>query len=157
MNTETFKRSEQLEPLNGEHQEGLLFISRVRQYLDKISVERLRNYVLWYWKNHIRTHFFQEERILTQYMLVDHPLIRRMREEHSEIRELILSLDRNAERSTLITFCNLIEAHIQFEEEILYCYLELHLSEQQLNKIKMMVDTHPVESGKWEDVFWLCE
>ena len=63
-------RSYQLKPLSQEHRDGMLYINRLREGLGRISIERLNQYTRWYWKNHIRPHFFQEERILLPYTLV---------------------------------------------------------------------------------------
>ena len=62
MDTQQHTRSRQLAPLSREHEDGMLFITRIREGLGKYSIERLSHYTRWYWKNHIRPHFFHEEK-----------------------------------------------------------------------------------------------
>src|SRR5688572_25988917 len=83
-------RSYQLKPLSQEHRDGMLYINRLREGLGRISIERLNQYTRWYWKNHIRPHFFQEERILLPFMPADHPLSVKLLDDHAYIRHLIL-------------------------------------------------------------------
>ncbi|MBK8607575.1 MAG: hypothetical protein IPN82_12440 [Chitinophagaceae bacterium] len=41
---------------------------------NKTSLEQLRNYTMWYWRNHIKQHFYQEEKILIPYMPKGHAM-----------------------------------------------------------------------------------
>jgi len=55
------KRSPQLAPLSREHHDGLMFVWNLRQGLKNgTSNDELRKYILWFWTNHIKPHFFQE-------------------------------------------------------------------------------------------------
>ena len=147
-------RSSQLLPLSAEHRDGMLFVTRIRQALGQVSGERLRNYTLWYWKNHIRPHFFQEEKILLPYMPVDHSMALKLQDDHAYIRDLILSLDQEVDKQSLKSLCDLLDAHIRFEERDVFAYLEQNLSEKQLNTIYEQLETHPVAAEEWKDVFW---
>ena len=154
MTTLQHNRSHQLIPLSQEHSDGMLFITRLRNGLGKISSERLTRYTGWYWKNHIRPHFYQEERILLPYMPTDHPWAIKLQEDHAYIRDLILSLDHEADTQSFRSLCDLIDAHIRFEEEKVFAYLEQHLSEKDLNKIYGELEEHPVAAEEWQDHFW---
>lgn len=144
----------QLQPLSHEHVCGAAFIGRVRNGIDKIADERLRNYVLWYWKNHIRPHFFQEEKILLPYMDAGNTLSVKLKEDHTCIRQLVLSLDQHADRQSFIMLCDLIDEHVRFEEKELFTWLEAHLEEDILNAINRQLLAHPVETSEWNDCFW---
>jgi len=135
----------------------MLFTTRIREVLGKVSMSRLYNYTAWYWKNHIRPHFFQEEKILLPYVPADHPLAKRMQDEHIAIREYILSLDQYAEQGSLRELCDLLETHIRFEEEEFFPYLEDSLTEKQLNNIHIELNNHPVANEEWKDKFWVTE
>lgn len=144
-----------LKPLSAEHEDGLLFASRIRIGLKKhVPLENLRDYTLWYWTNHIRPHFFQEEKILMPWLPAGHPLINRVKEEHHYIRELILGIDDEVERRTLTVLCDLIENHIHFEEKEVFPFMEENLDRELMDKISGMIDKHPLQSVEWKDKFW---
>ena len=151
------KRSPQLAPLSREHHDGLLFVWKIRQGLEnKTPLEQLRNYTLWFWRNHIKPHFFQEEKILLASLPPDHPLGLQLKEEHDYIRELILGLDNEADARTLVILCDLLNQHIRFEERELFCYLEELLPPEALDKIFQQLEAHPVKCDtEWKDEFWV--
>ncbi len=153
------KRSNQLAPLSREHHEGLLFCWKIRQGLQhKTPIETLSSYSLWFWHQHIKPHFFQEEKILLPYMPVTHPMAIQLKNEHAQIRELLLSIDKDTDQQTLQVLCDLIDKHIRFEERELFVYLEQLLTPGQLNEIQQQIDEQPIgcEADKeWKDVFWV--
>lgn len=151
------KRTVQLQPLSREHHDGLLFVWKLKQGLENhISPERLKDYTGWYWKNHIRPHFFQEEKILVPFMPAGHPMAIQLKKEHDYIRELIIRIDQEPDRHDFIRLANLLETHIRFEERELFQYLEQHLSEEQLTTIYQKLEKHPVScSEEWKDDFWI--
>lgn len=151
------KRSEQLAPLSREHHDGLLFAWKIRQGMEnRASLDVMRSYAMWFWKHHIKPHFFQEEKILAPTMPAGHPLMVRMLEEHDHIRELILGLDNEADKRTLEVLCNLLNSHIRFEERELFAYLEETLTPEQLNVIYKELEKHPVHfDEEWKNEFWV--
>jgi len=150
------KRSEQLAPLSREHHEGLLFAWKIKQGIEnKIPLERLRNYTLWYWRHHIKTHFFLEEEVLIPYMPANHPLAIRMHQEHDQIKELVLGLEDTADASSLAVLCELLNNHIRFEERELFGFMETLLTKQQLDTLFKQLEKHPLSKEKWTDEFWL--
>ena len=153
------RRSVQLQPLSREHHDGLLFVWKIREVLkNNTSIDKLRDYTGWYWRHHIRPHFFQEEKILLKFIPAFHPLAVRLKEDHEYIRELILSIDKDGERQDFIKLANLIETHIRFEERELIQYLEEELSDQYLAEIFMELEKHPLgQEEKWKDEFWLSK
>lgn len=154
---EPIKRSGQLAPLSREHHDGLLFAWKIRQGIEnRTPLEMMRKYAMWFWKHHIKPHFFQEEKILIPHMPPGHPLAMRMLEEHDHIRELILGLDDQADRRTLEILCNLLYSHIRFEERELFAWLEESLSAEQRDAIFEQLEKHPVHfDEQWKDEFWL--
>ena len=80
------KRSEELAPLSREHHDGLLFVWKLRVGLRKnISVERLKKFTFWFWQQHIKPHFYQEEKILSPHLSATDPMLLRMNREHGLI------------------------------------------------------------------------
>ena len=154
--TKPIKRSIELAPLSREHHDGLLFVWKIREGLKNgTSVGKLKQYSIWFWQQHIKPHFYQEENILLPYLSPDHELAVRMKKEHEQIRELVLQLDRDADHSTFTHLANLINDHIRFEERKLFSFLEKSLSPEQLNKIYRQLEELPVCPGIWTDVFWV--
>lgn len=151
------KRSEQLAPLSREHHDGLLFAWKIRQGIaNHAALEQMRNYAMWFWRNHIKPHFYQEEKILLSYIPEDNPLRNRLVDEHEHIRELILGLDDEADKRTLTILCDLLDKHIRFEERELFVYLESHLGPDKLNEIHTLLEKHPVKCDtEWKDEFWV--
>src|ERR671939_697624 len=99
----TTETNQQLIPLSKEHEDGLLFAQRVRDGFNVyVTLERIRRYSLWYWKNHIMPHFFQEEKILAPCVSPNDEMVLQMKNEHEQIRELILSLDIYADKQTFM-------------------------------------------------------
>ena len=128
------KRSDQLAPLSREHHDGLLFVWKIKQGLENnASPEIMREYTLWYWKHHIKPHFYQEEKILMPFMPAGHPMGIRLKDEHSHIRELIIELDTEADKRHLQLLCDLLTHHIRFEERVLFPFVEEHTAKEFLN------------------------
>ena len=149
------RRSKQLAPLSREHHDGLLFVWKVRQGLhNNTAIEILSHFCIWYWNQHIKSHFQQEENILLQYINPDHKLVIQLKREHNDIRELILSIDHNPDRVTIGILADFIDRHIRFEERILFKHLEKTLSQEQLDAIFQQLENEPIFSGSWEDAFW---
>jgi iron-sulfur cluster repair protein YtfE (RIC family) len=147
--------SNTLSPLSKEHVDGLNFASRIRKGLHlHVKLERLREYTLWYWTEHIRPHFFQEEKMLMPWLPAGHALLTRVKDEHHYIRELVLAIDEEAENRTLALLADLIEDHIEFEENILFPYLAGILDQDLVDKIGQMIDKHPLKQIEWKDRFW---
>lgn len=156
MEAKPIKRSPELAPLSREHHDGLLFAWKIRQGIKNgSSLEAMRNYTLWYWKHHIKPHFFQEEKILLDYMAEDNPLRHRLVDDHEQIRELILGLDDEADKRSLTILCDLLDNHIRFEERELFVHLEQQLKHEQLQDIYKKLEDHPVNHElDWKHAFW---
>lgn len=151
------KRSPQLAPLSREHHDGLLFAWKIKQGLEKaVNPEVIGKYVSWYWRHHIKPHFYQEEKILMPYMPAGHPMATRLKEEHDHIRELVIELGHEADKRHLLLLCELVTQHIRFEERELFGYLEGLLTPEQLDTVFQSLEEHPVScEEEWKDEFWV--
>jgi hemerythrin-like domain-containing protein len=140
-----------------EHQDGLQFAARIRRGLDNHTpANELAKYVRWYWQRHIRSHFYQEEKIVLSLLPQGHPLSYKAKIDHDEIRELMLLIDMEADRFYLQKLANFIESHIGWEEKYLFPYLEKYLTSSQLADLKKEMDDHPIDhSEAWKNEFWL--
>jgi hemerythrin-like domain-containing protein len=150
------KRSKQLSPLSREHHDGLLFAWKLRQGLNNHTpLETLKNFSNWYWKQHISPHFKQEEDILLRFISPDDKMAIQLKDEHDNIRELILSIDHTPDTITIGILADFIDRHIRFEERILFTYLEKTLSQEQLDAICLKLEDQPIYSNEWKDAFWI--
>ena len=138
MNEETkpIKRSVELAPLSREHHDGLLFAWKIKEGMKKnVSAERLKKFTFWFWQQHIKPHFYQEEKILSPHLSANDPLLQRMNREHGYIREFILNLDKEAEIQTFKQLTDLLNDHIRFEERVLFKFIEDSVSKKTLKEI----------------------
>ena len=155
------KRSKELAPLSREHHDGLLFAWKIKQGLaNGTSCETLCSYTRWFWSNHIKPHFKDEEKVLVKFLPQDNPLVKQMFKEHAQIRDLIISLDKEPDSSSLQLLAEFINNHIRFEERELFAYAEQTLTPEQLNEIyndlpnEPNCETNPVVTG-WTNEFWV--
>lgn len=150
------KRSKELAPLSREHHDGLLFVWKIKQGISNgTSIATLSSYTRWFWSNHMKPHFKDEEKVLVKYLPGDNPLVIQMFNEHAHIRDLILSLDKDPDSNSLQSLAEYINNHIRFEERELFAYAEETLTPEQLNEVyKELPDGSHCET-EWKDEFWV--
>lgn len=149
------KRSKELAPLSREHHDGLLYAWKIKQGLaNGTPVETLCNYTRWFWSNHIKPHFKDEEKVLVKFLPAGNPLVQQMMTEHAQIRDLVISLDKIPDSNALKLLSEFINSHIRFEERELFPYVEKTLTPEQLNEIynDLPQDLHC--DTEWKDEFW---
>ena len=149
--TKPIKRSKQLTPFSHEHHDALLFIWNIKQGLkNKTAIETISGYVRWFWKNHLKEHFDQEEKLLLPY-LQGNEMGRRLKREHAAIRNLAASA--RAEES-FASLAEMLNAHIRFEERQLFPHIEKIASIDQLNRIFEQLQQSPQCTATWDKKFW---
>ena len=150
------KRSKELAPLSREHHDGLLFAWKIKQGLaNGTPIETLCNYTRWFWLNHIKPHFRDEEKVLVKFLPQDNALVQQMFKEHAQIRDLIISLDKEPDSNSLLLLAEVINNHIRFEERQLFGYAEENLSPEQLDEIYKDLPHDLHCHTEWEDEFWV--
>lgn len=150
------KRSKELAPLSREHHDGLLFAWKIKQGLaNGTSIETLCNYTRWFWTNHIKAHFKDEEKVLVKFLPADNPLVLQMFDEHSQIRDLIISIDKEPDPGSLQSLADFVNNHIRFEERKLFAYAEETLTPEQLNEIYNELPNDTLCKTEWKDEFWV--
>jgi hemerythrin-like domain-containing protein len=148
------KRSAQLAALSREHHDSLLFCWKIKQGLGNgTDVVTLRDYILWYWRHYMRSHFIQEEKILLPY-IADPALASQLQQEHADIKELILALDNDPDNNLFSILALFVANHIRFEERWLFSYLENILSGDQLNTIADKLSATSHSDKEWAYPFW---
>ncbi len=154
--TKPIKRSKELAPLSREHHDGLLFAWKIKQGLaNETPLNTLINYTRWFWSNHIKPHFRDEEKVLVKFLPADNPLVMQMIKEHAQIRDLIISLDKEPNVNALQLLAEFINNHIRFEERELFNYAEEVLTPEQLIDIYKDLPEEQHCDTTWTDEFWV--
>ena len=155
--TKPLKRSKELAPLSREHHDGLLFVWKIKQGLaNGTSLDTLCNYTRWFWSNHIKPHFRDEEKVLVKYLPADNQLVQQMIREHEQIRDLVISIDKEPNAGSLHLLAEFINTHIRFEERQLFSYAEEKLTPEQLSEIfNDLPHDGNACSTEWKDEFWV--
>ncbi len=147
------KRSVELTPLSRDHHEGLLLVWKIRQGIrNGTELQRIADYVRWFWKVHLDVHFTEEEQLFSPLFPEGNEGLKQMLEEHSKLRSMASSQDWNEE--SLENFAQLLNDHIRFEERTLFPYIEQQASPEQL---RLIYESHSAEKNNavWKDEFWL--
>lgn len=158
MKTSPIRRNKNIVTLSHDHHAGLLFCWKIRQGLRKhADTGRILPYVHYFWQQHLRPHFKEEEAFL--FILPEDAGIMRAKDEHHRIRILvdaILTGPGSSARALqlLPALADAVDNHIRFEERDLFPHLENLLSEKQLESIGHHINENPHLPDDWRDEFW---
>lgn len=146
------KRHQALQPLSRQHHFGLLFSWKLRKGFSKnIAPERLQKYATWFFEEEIKPHFEAEEKHVFTVLEEDNELVQRALKEHRRLERLFKEKE-NPEKS-LSKLEEELDAHIRFEERILFNEIQKVATESQLEKIAeihLENESHP----EYPDPFW---
>lgn len=149
------KRHEALKPVSREHHHGLLLSWKLREgFKYDIDMKRMKKYVDWFWKEHLKPHFEFEEKYVFPILGSSDKLVLRALEEHKRLAGLFNSNDKIRDRLEAIQ--KELTDHIRFEERILFDKLQEQASEDEL---EMLAESHQLlrDPEGWEDQFWVRE
>lgn len=154
------KRSRELAPLSRDHHSGLLLCWKIRTGISKgISAERIADYTIHYYNNHLANHFIEEEAHLFPIVGNGDTMTDQAVKEHNDIVELITRLNEsdNPDYETLIELSNVLEAHIRFEERQLFPYIEKKAETGKLENVgNTIAELHKhLKEPAWNDEFWV--
>jgi len=145
------KRHPSIKPFSRDHHFGLLLCWKIREGFRKgIEPERMKKYTDWFYTQYLQPHFDAEERNLFCILPPDHKLIKRAWAEHRKIRRLFE--DNSDIRRSLTLIEEELEAHIRFEERILFNEVQKVATEEQLQKVEEFHQDPVLD--EWEDEFW---
>ena len=146
------KRSQQLAPFSREHHEALVFIQRVKQGLKNgTAFAILRDYINWFWTNSLKNHFDKEEQLLLPQLSAGDNLGLQLIKEHQDIRNIV---SKELSEMQIVLFADILNAHIRFEERVLFPHIERSIPLNALNMIFEQLD-HPIECAtSWKNKFW---
>jgi iron-sulfur cluster repair protein YtfE (RIC family) len=151
-NKKPLKRHEALKPLSRQHHFGLLFSWKLRKgFAENISIDRLKAYTNWFFINEIEPHFKLEEDYIFPILDAGHPFIVRVLKEHRRLERLFH--DQENIQNSLSLLEEDLEAHIRFEERVLFTEIQKVATKEELEEIKKI----HFDSGSKEDYpdpFW---
>lgn len=152
MKANPIKRSSALQSLSREHHHGLLLCWKIRTGLKKsVSVERIKGFTDWFYKNNLKKHFEVEEKFIFPLLGNDHPLVKKAIAVHKRLMRLFE--DENDIAKSLSLIEEELEKHIRFEERILFQEIEAVASDKEITYI-MEIHDACVLSEDWADEFW---
>lgn len=158
MKTKPIKRGKELKALSREHHFGLLFCWKIREGIKlNVAVPRLRAYVNYFWENHLKNHFLNEEVLL--FDRLDEAVCRQAETDHLAITSQIEKINaaQDDDVNALNVLADILSKHIRFEERIAFPLLEEKLSGPTLQGISLFLEKDHSGDFKdeYKDEFWV--
>jgi hemerythrin-like domain-containing protein len=154
-NKTPIKRNENIVKLSRDHHASLLFCWKIRQGIKHhIDLDRMINYVRYFWTQHFAPHFGEEEAFLFAPLKDDK--VQRALDDHKQIKASIETMDRlgiQDREGKLLQLADMVDEHVRYEERILFPHLELSLSDEQLTQIGTQISDEPL-LDTYQDAFW---
>ena len=146
------KRHKALQPLSRQHHFGLLFSWKLRKGFSKnIAPERLQKYATWFFEEEIKPHFEAEEKYVFTVLEENNELIQRALKEHRRLERLFKENDNP--KKSLSQLEEELDAHIRFEERILFNEIQKVATASQLEKISEIHAEKELQL-EYHDPFW---
>ncbi|WP_017257641.1 hypothetical protein [Pedobacter arcticus] len=143
--------------LSQDHHLEHSFCKRIEKGIElDVSLDRIRNYVSFFWEQHLRKHFLEEEQLL--FKSIDDVFCTKGKEDHisiiSEIEKIVSG--NNVGKHNYLHLVSSIYQHINFEERVLFPHLELLLPEEELKNIQERLSQSHLDSFEddFSDEFW---
>ncbi len=145
------KRAPELQPLSHDHHHGLQLCWKIRTGFSKqIEPDRIKKYTDWFFKTHLTPHFEMEEQYVFSILEPNNELVKKALADHKLLKRLFS--EENTEMA-LSKIEEVLDAHIRFEERVLFPEIQKVATEMQLLEIeKIHQETNFVD--KLDDEFW---
>lgn len=136
------KRNKAFVQFSIEHHFGLLQVWQIRQDITNgIDAQLISKHTLEFFEKGLRGHFRREEELLFAKLPVGDPLREQAEKEHRELYQLIDNISKNRSDSQLLQqFAGLLEAHIRFEERVLFNCLQEIMGQEELERLLVKVE-----------------
>lgn len=123
-----------LRPVSREHHDGLMLCWHIRKALanGQDPDEQMRSCTRFY-HEHLLPHFAIEEEAVFPVLGAADPLVKRALAEHRRLTRLFLAWDDPVRNLSLIE--DELDAHIRFEERVLFQAVQAVATEEQLERI----------------------
>jgi len=147
------KRHLSLQSLSREHHFGLLLCWKIRTGFQKsVEVNRIKAYSDWFFQTHLIPHFDKEEKLWFPLLGNSHQLIKKALTDHRRLARLFNDTAQAEKSLSLIE--EELEAHIRFEERVLFEEIQKTVPESTLlQAMKQLEEKESLED--WHDPFWI--
>ncbi|HLO79651.1 MAG TPA: hemerythrin domain-containing protein [Chitinophagaceae bacterium] len=146
------KRHNSLQPLSREHHHTLLLVWKIRKAIkDHVALERVDQYVSWFYQQYVLPHFEMEEKFIYPVLGEEHELIVQALNEHKKLKGYFEA--KGKDEIAYAELADLLEKHIRFEERTLFNVIQALATEQQLSAITVKHGTDLFEDNE-ADPFW---
>ncbi|MGI8892768.1 MAG: hemerythrin domain-containing protein [Bacteroidia bacterium] len=147
------KRAKELQPLSRDHHQGLLLCWKIRTGIKKgVDINRMKNYIDWFYENHLVPHFEVEEKYIFPVLGNENENIKKALAEHRRLKRLFEKKDDIKRTLNLIE--EELESHIRFEERVLFNEIQAAATEDELHNITKHHDS-AIYCEDWKDEFWI--
>lgn len=157
MKNQPIKRRGDIKLLSRDHHFGLLFSWKIKQGVAKnVDTKRMKNYVNFFWSQHLKDHFLDEEVLLFNRLDADEPCAQ-AKKDHQRIVSLIDAVNAANQGDYLVyeKLISFLNEHIRFEERVVFPHLEKVLSESTLSSIGHFLERqHHEFLDDYQDEFW---
>jgi hemerythrin-like domain-containing protein len=152
------KRSEYIAVLSRDHHAGLLFCWKIKEGLKNgIDLQRINQYVKYFWEGHLQEHFREEEILL--FSKLDDELTNRAKRDHQVLAGWFMRIIESKVEyfQDYFSFTELLVNHIRFEERVLFPFMEEHLPAAVLEEIgEVLAGNHTIAfDDHYPDEFWV--
>ena len=159
-NTSPIKRDPRLIWLSRDHHDGLLIGWKIRQGIAyKVPTARIVDYVLNAFAAELEPHFAEEEDLIFSRLDKSDELRSRAEGDHTAIRSMMGKLNSSGVDTVAVLheFAAMLQAHIRFEERILFPHVERTIPAEDLDAIGRQLHVHHSNktSLAWSDAFWV--
>ena len=144
--------------LSQDHHLEVQFCDRIEEGINlDVSSDRMRAYVAYFWKQHLRKHFIEEEQLL--FKNIDDGFCTKGKADHisiiAEVQYIISG--KSIGQHNFVHLVSAIHQHINFEERVLFPHLELLLPQEKLQEIQERLAQSHLDSFKddFDDEFWV--
>jgi len=146
------KRHQSLQPLSRDHHDALLLCWKIRKGISKnVEAKRIQQYVDWFITEHLLPHFKMEEEYVFTLAQKNNPNVQQAIAEHAALVKLFNTGEKNY--ILLKSIADLLEAHIRFEERVLFNEIQSIASEEQLHQVTLLHNGISFCENE-ADVFW---
>lgn len=156
MKPKPIKRNENIAKLSRDHHASLMFCWKLRQGIKKsVEIKRMKDYISYFLAQHFTPHFQEEEDIL--FTPLKDEKVQKAIDEHVIIMDKvagIINSDSKDVIADLTSLADTVDAHVRYEERILFPHLEKKLTEEQLENIGRQISDEAIKDN-YEDQFWL--
>jgi hemerythrin-like domain-containing protein len=157
MEQKPLRRNENIIPFSKDHHTTLLFCWKLKQGVKLgADVAVMKNYVKYFWKDHMEPHFREEEELLFA-PLVDE-MVQKAISEHHQIKqqvEKVLIEEGVAAINDLSLLSDMVDDHVRYEERQLFPHLEQALSHDELTSIGRELATKMHIPDIFKEEFWM--